>query len=169
METMKNASPIRSLLSQTKNNTTLWIGHLQNDSIDHFGGQTFKCPSDGRLDNIQVYSSVIQRPGEMRLSLHEFDHDSKNWKQSFAWSSVAVSKNDESKWLSFSLTDISLVKDKIYGFRLQSPDAMVGIGELVRASNEPCSYGQEWNADSNNMDGVFFTWFSLAFKVEMVA
>ena len=169
METMKNAGPVRPLLSQSKNNTTLWIGHLLNETIDHFGGQTFKCPADGKLDNIQVYSSVIQRPGEIVLTLHEFDDSFKNWKQAFAYSSVAVSRKDESKWLPFSLTDISLVKDNSYGFRLQSPDAMVGIGELVRSSYEPCSFGQEWNADSNNMDGVFFTWFSLAFKIEMVA
>ena len=169
METTKNASPIRPLLSQIKNNTTLWIGHLQNETIDHFGGQTFKCPADGQLDNIQVYSSVIQRPGEITLTLHEFDSYSKKWKPSFAQSSVIARKNDESKWLSFVLPHSLLVKDKIYGFRLQSPDGMMGIGELVRSSNEPCSFGQEWNADSNNTDGVFFSWFSLAFKVEMVA
>jgi hypothetical protein len=169
METIKNASPIRPILSQTKNNTTLWIGHLQNERIDHLAGQTFKCPADGKLDNIQVYSSIVQRPGEITLTLHEFDNDVKNWKQSFAYSSQVVSKKDELKWLSFSLPHVPLAKDRIYGFRLQSPDALIGIGELVRANNEPCSFGQEWNADSNNIDGVFFTWFSLAFKVEMVA
>jgi hypothetical protein len=169
METIKNASRLRPVLSQTQNNTTLWIGHLQNDPIDHFAGQTFQCPSDGQLDNIQVYSSVVQRPGELALTLHEFDKESKNWKPSFAYSSLNVNKTDEAKWLSFLLPHVSLAKDKIYGFRLQTVDAMVGIGELVRGSNEPCSFGQEWNGNSNNTAGVYFTWFSLAFRVEMVA
>ncbi|MEJ0101928.1 MAG: hypothetical protein WDO19_04925 [Bacteroidota bacterium] len=169
METIKNAGPIRPILSQTKNNTTLWIGHLQNDPVDHFAGQTFKCPSDGTLDNIQVYSSIVQRPGDIILTLHEFGNTTKDWKPSFASSSVTVNGNDQKKWLSFSLPHSSLMKDRTYGFRLQSTNAMIGIGELVRPNNEPCSFGQEWNADSNNMDGVFFTWFSLAFKVEMVA
>jgi hypothetical protein len=169
METVKNASRLRPILSQTENNTTLWIGHLQNDPVDHFAGQTFRCPADGTLDNIQVYSSVVQRPGELALTLHEFDSESKHWKPSFAYSSVMVNRGDDEKWLSFSLPHTLLAKDKIYGFRLQTLDAMVGIGELVRGSNHPCSFGQEWNADSNNLTGVYFSWFSLAFRVEMVA
>ena len=169
MEKMKNAGTIRPILSQTRNNTTTWIGHLQNDTLDHLGGQTFKCPDDGYLDNIQVYASVIQRPGEVQLTLYEFDDHTKVWSHSISSSSIAVNMQDEGSWLSFILPRIFLSKHKTYGFRLQSNNAMVGIGEFARGNNEPCSFGQEWNADSNNQEGVFFTWFSLAFKVEMVA
>ena len=169
MEKMKNASRSHPVVSQTRNNTVIWIGHLQNDPTDHFAGQTFRCPVDGALNSIQVYSSVVQRPGDIVLTLHEFDQASKTWKPSFDHSAMTISKADESKWLSFSLPHSSLVKDKTYGFRLYSKDAMIGIGEFVRGSSDPCSFGQEWNADSQNMEGVFFSWFSLAFKVEMVA
>ncbi len=169
METMKNASTIRSILSQTRNNTTTWIGHLQNETLDHFSGQTFRCPDDGYLDNIKVYATMVQRPGEVLLTLHEFNDDQKSWNPSIAGSTSFVSRKDEGEWLTFSLSSALLEKDKLYGFRLQSHEAMVGLGELARANDEPCTYGQEWNADSNNRAGVFFNWFSLAFKVEMVA
>ena len=169
METVKNGSQSRAVLTQTKNNTTLWIGHLQNDMADHLAGQTFICPSDGELDNIQVYSSFVQRPGTITLTLHEFDTHSKTWKNAFASSAVFVTKNQESKWLSFSLQKTNLEKDKTYAFRLQSEDGMIGIGELVRGNQDPCFFGQEWNASSDNDGGTYFTWFSLAFKVEMVA
>ena len=169
MEAMKNASTIRSILSQTRNNTTTWIGHLQHETLDHLSGQTFKCPDDGYLDNIQVYTTMVQRPGEVLLTLHEFNSDFKNWNPSIAGSTLFVNRKDEGGWLTFPLSNALLIKGRLYGFRLQSHDAMVGIGELARANDEPCTYGQEWNADSNNRAGVFFNWFSLAFKVEMVA
>ncbi|MEI9807647.1 MAG: hypothetical protein WDO16_07060 [Bacteroidota bacterium] len=56
MQTMKNSSRPRPVLSQAQNNTTLWIGHLKTDPTDHFAGQTFRCPDAGQLDNIQLYS-----------------------------------------------------------------------------------------------------------------
>ncbi|MGC4038198.1 MAG: hypothetical protein QM764_19705 [Chitinophagaceae bacterium] len=169
METMKNAAAIRPILSQTKNNTTTWVGHLQDETVDHFGGQTFKCPDEGYLDNIQVYASMIQRPGNIQLTLYEFDETQKHWNLSIANSSVIATLKDEGEWLSFMMPRIYLSKNKTYGFRLQSKDAMVGIGEFARGNHEPCLFGQEWNADSNNRDGVFFSWFSLAFKIEMAA
>jgi hypothetical protein len=169
METMKNAGAIRSILSQPKNNTTTWIGHLQNETIDHFSGQTFKCPEDGYLDNIQVYATVVQRSGEVLLTLHEFNDGRKTWDSSVAASTLFVSGKDEGQWLTFNLNSAALEKEKLYGFRLQSNEAMLGIGELARGNDEPCTFGQEWNADSENRSGVFFSWFSLAFKVQMVA
>lgn len=169
METMKKAGAIRSILSQTRNNTTAWIGHFLYEPLDHFSGQTFTCPDDGILDNIQVYASLIQRPGEVQLTLYEFDNHSKNWNHPITACNAFVSTKDESKWIIFLLPHVLLSKGKTYGFRLQSHNAMLGIGEWARGKHEPCSFGLEWNADSNNSEGVFFSWFSLAFKVEMVA
>jgi hypothetical protein len=57
----------------------------------------------------------------------------------------------------------------MYGFRLQSPDAMIGIGEAASHAKQPFMFGHEWNADSIHERGRFFTYFSLAFKVEMCA
>ena len=74
METFKSGSHPRPVISQAENNTTLWIGHLQSDPTDHFGGQTFTCPSDGQLDNIQLYASAIpkQKPGDLLLVNHHW-------------------------------------------------------------------------------------------------
>ena len=73
MQTLKKSSHPHPVLSQAQNNTTLWIGHLQTDPTDHFAGQTFNCPAEGQLDNIQLYSAAVQHGGDVVLTLHEFD------------------------------------------------------------------------------------------------
>jgi hypothetical protein len=166
METYRHASHTQPLLTQTQNNTTLWVGHLQTDPIDHFAGQTFKCSSDGLLDNIQVYSSAVSKPGEISLTLHEFDNETKNWGQAFASSAVELQKNDDAKWIRFELQPVMLRKDVIYGFRLTS-NALIGIGEAISDNTHPFTFGQEWTGDSKDMQGHFFTYFSLAFKIEL--
>src|SRR5262245_49990124 len=129
MEVTKNAATIRTVLTQPSNNTTTWIGHLQSDPISHLAGQTFISPENGKLDNIQIYSSLVQYPGELTLTLHEFDTNSKSWTSAFADSSFTVSKTDRDKWLTFRFDSPELIKDKSYGFRLHSYDALIGIGE----------------------------------------
>ncbi|HET9430192.1 MAG TPA: hypothetical protein VFO70_03395, partial [Chitinophagaceae bacterium] len=79
MKNSEHRSQARPLLSQSRNNTTLWIGHLHTDPKDHFAGQTFICPSSGILDNIQILTSVVQKPGNVHLTLHEFDPKSRTW------------------------------------------------------------------------------------------
>lgn len=167
METIKHES--RPLITQTKNNTTLWIGHLQNDPTDHFAGQTFKCPSEGVLDNIQIFSSTVQLPGEMELTLFEFDPNTKTWGTPIAHSNLVIEKGDDAKWLTFELQPVALNKDATYGFRLQSGNALIGIGEAATGTLQPFTFGHAWSADSKDMQGHFFTYFSLAFKVELIA
>jgi hypothetical protein len=169
METMKHASHPRPVLTQTQNNTTIWIGHLQNDPVDHFAGQTFKCPNDGQLDNIQLYSAAVQYPGEIQLTLHEFDEKSKLWGSSIGNSTVVFQKTDSSRWILFHFAPVQLKKDKIYGFRLQTKDAFIAFGEAASGSRQPFTFGFEWHGDSNDKAGHFFSYFSLTFKVEMVA
>ncbi|HKB45611.1 MAG TPA: hypothetical protein VKC90_14535 [Chitinophagaceae bacterium] len=169
METTKHDSHLRPLLTQTRNNTTLWIGHLQTDPTDHFAGQTFTSPSDGLLDNIQVYTSAVQQPGEMLLTLHEFDNTTKTWGRSIGNSAVALQRGDDSKWIQFKLQPLSLRRDAVYGFRLQTSNAMIGIGEAATGTKEPFTFGHEWSGDSKNIQGHFYTYFSLTFKVELRA
>ena len=167
METTKHASHPRPVLTQTQNNTTLWIGHLQTDPMEHFAGQTFKCPSDGLLDNIQVYSSAVQQPGEMSLTLHEFNNNTKTWGPSIGNSTVGLQRGDDAKWIRFELQPAPLHKDIMYGFRLQTSNALIGIGEAASGNKDPFTFGNEWSADSKDIEGHFFTYFSLAFKVEL--
>ena len=169
METTRHASHPRPVITQTKNNTTLWIGHLLSDPNDHFGGQTFNCPSEGELDNIQVFSAAVQNPGEIILTLHEFDPASKSWGPVIGKSSISIQRGDDTRWIRFALPSVYLKKDITYGFRLQAQDALVAFGEAASGTNQPFTFGHEWNADSGNEKGHFFTYFSLAFKVEMCA
>jgi hypothetical protein len=159
----------RPVLTQTESNTTLWIGHLQTDPTDHFAGQTFKCPSAGQLDNIQVYSSTVHHPGHMLLTMHEFDAENKKWGPAIGNSTIELQRSDSNKWIRFNLQPVPLYKDSTYGFRLQTTDALIGIGEAASGTKHPFNFGQEWNGDSKNEKGHFFTYFSLAFKVELRA
>ena len=158
------------LLSQITNNTTLWIGHLQTDPFDHFAGQTFECPANGRLDNIQVFASVVQEDGEVGLTLHEFDNTGNSWGPAITEASNFVEKgNDDARWLRFSLQPVDLKKNAVYGFRLKTTNAMVGLGEAASFSHQPFAFGHEWTADSGNEKGYYLRYFSLAFKVELCA
>lgn len=169
METTKHASHPKPVLTQTQNNTTIWIGHLKTDPTDHFAGQTFQCPSDGLLDNIQLFSSAVQYPGELILTLHEFDEAKKIWGPSIGSCSINLQKTNDARWIRFELSPVKLQKNLVYGFRLFAHDALVAIGEAASVNKEPFAFGHEWNADSQNEKGRYFSYFSLSFKVEMCA
>jgi len=165
MKTSDHAS--HPVITQSQNNATMWIGHSTNDPTDHFAGQTFKCPSPGLLDNIQVYTSAVQMPGEMLLTLHEFEPESKSWGPAIGESNLSIQKKDISKWITFELEPVALKKDGTYGFRIQTIDAYIGIGEAATGNQQPFTFGNAWSGDSKNKEGHFFTYFSLTFKVEM--
>jgi hypothetical protein len=167
METLKKSSHPQPVLSQAQNNTTLWIGHLQTDPTDHFAGQTFNCPAEGQLGNIQLYSAAVQLGGEVVLTLHEFDPRTKNWGPSIGSSTLEVQKGDHAQWLRFELPPVLLHKDATYGFRVQTNKAMVGLGEAATGNKAPFTFGHAWSGDSKNERGHFYSYFSLAFKVEL--
>ena len=169
METKEQITRSRPVLTQTENNTTLWIGHLPSNTNDHLVGQTFTCPSEGLLNNIKVYSAAVTRPGDLELTLHEFDTDTKTWGAAIGHSSLCLQTGDTAKWIRFELEPVALLKGITYGFRLQAPDAFIGIGEAVTLARRPFSFGQAWNGINNDETGRFFTYFSLAFKVELCA
>lgn len=169
METIKHASHPRPILTQTENNTTIWIGHLFNDPTDHFAGQTFKCPAEGLLDNIQLYSSTVQNPGKIEITLHEFDENNKTWGHDISNSEIEIGKSDDSRWIRFSFLPVQLKKGAVYGFRVKTPDALVALGEAATGNRRPFTFGEEWHGDSKDLAGHYFKHFSLTFKVEMVA
>ena len=169
METIKKSSHAQPVITQAENNTTLWIGHLHTDPMDHFAGQTFKCPSGGLLNNIQLYSAAVHHPGDLQLTLHVFDSETKSWGQAIGNSTLSIEKNDNAKWIRFELQPVELKKDVTYGFRLHSNDALIGIGQAASGARKPFTFGHEWSGDSKNQQGHYFTYFSLAFKVELCA
>lgn len=169
MESLHTSGRHRPLITQVQNNTTLWIGHMQNDPKDHFAGQTFVCPSSGLIDNIQVYSTAVQNPGDVELTLHEFDPVNKNWGPSIAQSARLVEKEDTAQWIRFDLPSVQLKGGSSYGFRLKTRNAMIGLGEAATGNKEPFTFGHEWKADSLDQQGHYYSYFSLAFKIELCA
>jgi hypothetical protein len=169
MQTKKTGSHPHPVLTQANANSTHWVGHLKTDPNDHFAGQTFTCPAEGQLDNIQLYSSAVHNGGEVVLTLHEFDTGSRHWGPALGSSTVEVRKQDHAKWLRFELPHVPLHKGGNYGFRIQASNAMVGLGEAATGNHSPFTFGHEWSADSRNQQGQFYSYFSLAFKVELCA
>lgn len=110
METKQHSSPSRPVISQAQNNTTLWIGHLRPHTHDHLAGQTFICPSEGLVNNIQVFASAVTQPGEVALTLHEFDSNSRSWGNAIGNSIRQVDQNDDTHWIRFELDPIELKK-----------------------------------------------------------
>ena len=82
---------------------------------------------------------------------------------------MGLQRGDDAKWIRFKLQPVSLRRDFVYGFRLQTNNALIGIGEAATGTKDPFTFGHEWSGDSKNMQGHFFTYFSLAFKVELCA
>jgi hypothetical protein len=169
MNKKKFASHPHSALEQLKKNSCSWIGRNVTGSMQHASGQTFECPDDGELDNIQVYSTAVPHPGKVILTLHAFDKNTKTWGPVLSTSEIEVTRGDADHWMSFPLPAIPLHKDSTYGFRLSSPDAFVGIGEAAWPSKSPFMYGEEWHGDSAHKNDQYFRYFSLAFKVELRA
>ncbi len=165
METFKSGSHPRPVISQAENNTTLWIGHLQSDPTDHFGGQTFTCPSDGQLDNIQLW--CFSNPISRRYPINPSWIWSRNKNVgTFSWWIITGGKKRWS-WkmdpLSFTITPI---KQSRYGFRVNTSNAMIGLGEAVCHNQNP-HLATSRNGDSINQRGHYYSYFSLAFKVEL--
>src|SRR5689334_773887 len=98
-----NQQGSKPVLTQTQNNTTLWVGHLQSDPNGRLAGQTFECPVEGVLNNIQIMASAVSQEGEVTLTLHEFDPESKAWGPAIADSQLDVEKKDQAHWISFEL------------------------------------------------------------------
>jgi hypothetical protein len=167
MESLKNFRSPYPVITQEQNNTTLWIGHLATDPMDHFAGQTFICPATGELNNIQIFSAAVQMPGEIILTLHSFDAQNKDWGPQLVSARVDIEKHDKEKWIRFDLPPMPLHKNETYAFRLYT-NAMIALGEAATGMKSPFE-GEEWHGDSINQRGNYYHYFSLAYKVEMCA
>lgn len=163
------ASHPQPALVQLYNNASFWIGQMLASPADHLGGQTFECPADGELESIQIYSSAVQRPGKLQLTLHVFDKQIKNWGPVISSAEVEVDRNNNEKWIRFHLPAVTMHKNQTYGFRLKSTDALVAIGEAAWPNKSPFAYGEEWTGTNFDNQGQYYRYFSLAFKVELRA
>ncbi len=170
MKTGNKNSPQFAVLQQVTNNATSWIGHRVSDNKDVITGQTFVAPKEGGLAAIKVFSSIITKPGHVIMTLHNFDTEQKSWGPALGTASVEILNTEAGKWLAFDMPGMHLDKGKAYGFRLESPDTYIGVGEAAGdLSKPPFSYGQEWQFTKEQSEGQSFSYFSLAFKVDMQA
>lgn len=169
MKTGNKNSQQLPIVQQVTNNATSWIGH-RRDNEALISGQTFIAPKEGDLQSIEVFSTIVTKPGKVIMTLHHFDTEQKSWGPALGSSSVEINSNEAGKWLAFTIPGMHLHKGRSYGFRLESPDTLIGVGEAAgNLSRPPFSYGQEWQFTNGLSEGQAFSCFSLAFKVGMKA
>ncbi|MBC7889125.1 MAG: hypothetical protein H7Z13_14715 [Ferruginibacter sp.] len=160
----------RAVVEQITNNTISWIGHQKIDNKDVIGGQTFIAPAEADLEAIEVFTSIVTTPGSVLMTMHSFDSQLKSWGPVLGSASVDFNKVDNGKWKTFKISGLHLNKGKTYGFRLESPNSYIGVGETVGSYPTPPLFnGQEWRFTKNDEKGHSFSYFSLAFKVDVRA
>ncbi|MEP7144735.1 MAG: hypothetical protein ABI707_17765 [Ferruginibacter sp.] len=170
MNTQTKKPLLKAIVEQVTNNTTSWIGHHTFDNKDIIGGQTFIVPSEGELAAIEVFTSIVTTPGNVLMTVHTFDSQLKSWGPVLGSASVDFNRTDTGKWKSFNISGLHLNKGKAYGFRLESSNCFIGVGETVGSYETPLSTnGQEWKFINKDQKGQSFSYFSLAFKVDVRA
>jgi len=157
------------VLQQITNNTTSWIGNRSRDNENIVTGQTFTAPSGGDLAAIEVFPCIVTKPGKVIMTLHHFDPQQKNWGPALSTSTIDINNTESGKWLAFDMQGAHLDQGRSYGFRLESPDAYIGVGEAAGSNAKPVFDGEEWQFTKKENKGKCFAYFSLAFKIEMRA
>lgn len=158
------------VVQQVTNNTTSWIGHRTRENENVVSGQTFIASAEGDLDAIEIFSSIVTKPGKVTMTFYNFDQQLKSWGHALGSTSLDFNHDETGKWIAFNFLGLHLDKGKSYGFRLESPDTYIGLGEAAGTHQmPPFVSGQEWKFSTNNKLGHSFSYFSLAFKVALRA
>lgn len=172
MKTFDSETYKKPALEQVSVKSTSWIGHYLNETKNRVVGQTFFSPEEGELETIQIYSDLVAESGPVEMSIHSFDPQTKTWGPAIGIACVNLKENDSGKWIAFPLKGFHyhLQKGKSYGFRLKNNTGLVGLGETpVSFDKKQPANGEEWNTSSGDNLGKYFSYLSLAFKVEMRA
>lgn len=170
MNTNNHFPAVRPTVEQITHNATTWFGHRRYDNNNMATGQTFLAPAEGDLDSIEVFSSIVTKPGKVTMTLHSFDPQQNKWGPSMGASTVEFNHHSNGKWIPFPLQGLHLNKGLTYGFKLESSETYVGVGEAAWSTNHP-SYvvGKEWRFINNSQTPDAYAYFSLAFKVGLRA
>jgi hypothetical protein len=157
---------LQEAAEQVANNTTGWIGHVPGQKETIARGQTFIANAEGDLQVIEIFSNIVSDPGKVVMTLHHFDPQARSWGPALGSASVEFQKADSGKWVAFNMPGLRLDKGKYYGFRLDSQDSYIGVGEAAGSAKQPpFNPGQEWEFTPDNQKGDCFSYFSLAYKV----
>lgn len=170
MNPIVSKSHLPPIMQQITNNTTSWIGQRPGETKSRICGQTFICPAECDLGCIEIFSSYVNKNGSVELTIHQFDSNSKTWGPALAKSTIEFKRNETGSWVSFPVPGLHLSKNSSYGFRLQSDEVLAGLGEAAANYDHlPLIGGQEWVSSSDDQKGSYYSYLSLAFKVEMRA
>ncbi len=159
----------RSIAEQTVNNATCWVGHRNSDNKDIATGQTFVANAEGELETIAVFPTLVTRPGRVVMTVHDFDSQENKWGASLGSAIVELTRDSNNRWVPFYLNGLHLTKGKTYGFKLESSDTYIGIGEAAfsAASTFISDKENEWKFENSRQQP--FHYFSLAYKVGLKA
>lgn len=159
-----------AVLQQVTNNATSWIGRRTKENEGIVSGQTFIASTEGDLDTIHIFSSIVTRPGKVTMTFYNFNQYEKSWGAVLGSASLDFNHNETGKWIAFNFTGLHLHKGQAYGFRLESSDTYVGLGEATGTYKiPPFVSGQVWKFSNINKLGNSYSYFSLAFKVNLRA
>ncbi len=162
--------PLHKVAEQTANNSTGWVGHLPGHNEHVVKGQTFVANEEGDLQAIKVFPNMIAGNSNVQMTLHSFDPQSQRWGQVLGSATVELNGEDAGKWICFDIAGPHLQKGHSYGFRLDSEDSYIGVGEACGSFKQPAfKTGKEWQFTNSNPNGDSFSYFTLAFKVEVAA
>src|SRR5689334_20063086 len=89
---------VKAVVEQVSNNATSWLGHHKFENKDIECGQTFVAPSEGTLEAIEVFASIVTNPGNVVMTVHSFDPQLKNWGPVLGSASVSLTKVDTGTW-----------------------------------------------------------------------
>lgn len=169
MNTHSYSSQSKAVVQQLTNNATSWLGHRKDDHKEIMMGQTFVAPTEGDLDSIEVFSSIVTNPGRLLLTVHSYDPHQESWGPSLASANMELNKSCNQQWISFQIPGLHLHKGQSYGFRLESHDGYLGLGEAAGSAKQPpFEEGKEWKFEQNHKPHAY-AYFSLAFKVGLKA
>jgi len=157
-----------NILTQLLHNTSSWVGHYVNDPANREAGQLFRSPDEGEISSIEIFSELVQQPGDMELRFCAFDDTNQQWGRVLTSTRLKVNKGDNARWLGFHLDPVHLKKGQNYGFILRSDNAFIAIGERVWTSNDQHDCGKEWTGHHYGTEGNFYEHFSLAYKIDFV-
>lgn len=159
-----------SSVEQVTNNATSWIGQHPREKKEISRGQTFVAHTEGNVETIEVYTNIVTTPGNVMMTIHSFDHEKNSWGPALETSNLEINKSDSGKWVSFNIPSLHLNKGESYGFRLESQESFIGVGEAAGSAKQPpFSSGQEWHFSKQDQKADAFTYFSLAFKIGIKA
>ncbi|MFZ4059356.1 MAG: hypothetical protein ACOYKE_14530, partial [Ferruginibacter sp.] len=124
----------------------------------------------GDLEAIEIFSELVADPGKVVMKLFAFNSEKHTWGPELCNSSVEFNKNLNGQWVSFKMPKMHIHKGDTYGFKIESHNSFVGMGEAVGSASEPpFQTGQEWKFSDLDHVGHSYSYFSLAFKVDVRA